>query len=437
MWVRLQLDFSWWDFAFGMSRLMLPHDDTVLRSAIERRFSADGNALTTLSVRSGFDLLLGAMQWPAGSEIVCSALNIPDMTMVARENGIVPVPVDLDFERLAPDLDTIKRAITPKTKAILIAHLYGNFVPLEPIIAIARWHDLMLIEDCAENYDGVYHGHPDADVSLFSFGPLKTATSLAGGVLRTRDARLAQRLRAFHDAWPTQSRIDYFNRLCKYGTMKFFGARWIYPTLRWFAERLVGDVDQFIHYSAKSFRPDEIMSRLRQQPCGPLLASMVRRLERFDHRRIEERTSHGKLLTRLLRDEVVCPGADIEAHNYWLYPVLVADPAKTIAALADAGFDAARAESMHAIDPPADRPELDPVRVRDALEHLVLVPAYPEMPESELRRMAEVLIRVEREATTASAMRVTVKPDETACGVAGYRHDVTPSEVSAESVESR
>ncbi|MBI1830934.1 MAG: DegT/DnrJ/EryC1/StrS family aminotransferase [Planctomycetes bacterium] len=437
MWVRLQLDFSWWDFAFGMSRLCQPHDEIALKNAIERRFAPDGNAITVLSVRSGFDLLLGAMHWPIGSEIVFSAFNIPDMTMVARENGIVPVPADLDFERLAPDLDAIERAITPSTKAILVAHLYGNFVPLEPILAIARRHGLMLIEDCAENYDGVHHGHPGADVSLFSFGPLKTATSLAGGVLRARDSELMQRLRVIHDGWPRQSRLDFFNRLCKYGTMKFFGARWIYPTLRSLARIAVGDVDQLIHHSAKSFRADEIMSRLRQQPCGPLLESMARRLARFDHGRIAARIAHGKLLTRLLRGEVVCPGAGAESHNYWLYPVLVADPDKTIAALAEAGFDATRAESMRGIDPPADRPELDPVRVKDALAHLVLVPCYPEIPESDLRHMAEVLIRTERAASTTEAMRVTVEPFDTACGEAVGRHDATPPAVNAENAARR
>jgi dTDP-4-amino-4,6-dideoxygalactose transaminase len=178
-------------------------------------------------VRSGLDLLLGTMQWPVGSEIVCSALNIPDMTKVIRQHGLVPVPADLDVERLAPNLELLEQAITPRTKAILIAHLYGNFVPLEPILAMARRHGLMLIEDAAEIYDGVYTGHADADVSLFSFGPLKTATALAGGVLRTQDSELFARLKANHERWPTQGRLDYFNRLCKYGTMKFFAARWI------------------------------------------------------------------------------------------------------------------------------------------------------------------------------------------------------------------
>jgi dTDP-4-amino-4,6-dideoxygalactose transaminase len=430
MWVRLQLDFDWWDFAYGITRLGLPLDRTGLAESIAQRWSRDGNAMPVLSVRSGFDLLLGTMQWPAGSEIVCSALNIPDMTMVARQHGLVPVPADLDVERLAPSLELLEQAITPRTKAILVAHLYGNFVPLEPIAAIARRHGLMLIEDAAEIYDGVYTGHPAADVSLFSFGPLKTATSLAGGVLCAQDADLFARMQANHELWPMQGRLDYFNRLCKYGAMKFFGARWIYATTRRMARLVVGDVDKMIHHTAKSFRDDEIMRRLRQQPCGPLLASMARRFAGFDHRRIAERTANGKLLTTLLRGHVVCPGAEVVPHNYWLFPVLVTDTAKMLTALAEAGFDATQVQSMRPIDAPADRPELTPVRVTEALEHMILVPCYPGIPESELRRMADLLIRVEQESSTVSALKVTLQPADTIYG--GDKKDaVVPQEQAA------
>lgn len=413
MWVRLQLDFSWLDFLVGMAHLCRPHDRTAVAQSIERRFSPSGDAVAVLSVRSGLDLLLGTLGWPAGSEIVYSSLNIPDMTMVARQHGIIPVPADLDVERLAPNLNLLENAITPRTRAILVAHLYGNFVPLDPIAALARRHGLMLIEDCAENYDGVYTGHPDADVSLFSFGPLKTATALAGGVMRVKDPGLCVRLRSNHEQWPLQRRLDYFNRLCKYGTLKFFGAPWIYGAARKGASLVTGDVDKMIHHTAKSFREDEIMRRLRQRPCGPLLAAMARRFAHFDHARIAQRTANGKLLTTLLRGHAVCPGAEVEPHNYWLFPVLVSNPVRALAALAEAGFDATQVQSMRAIPAPPDRPDLEPRQTQQALDHMILVPNYAGIPESELRRMADVLVRVETEASNMSALKVTMQPTDT------------------------
>jgi len=434
MWVRLQLDIGWWDIAHGLTRVIQSQNEGELAQAIAERFSPSGLALPVLSVRSGLDLLLGTMQWPVGSEIVYSALNIPDMTMVPAQHGLVPVPADLDLDRLAPNLDLIERAITPRTRAILVAHLYGNFVPLDPIIAIARKHGLMVIEDCAENYDGVYTGHPDADVSLFSFGPLKTATSFAGGVLRVNDPVLFDRLKANHELWPRQSRGDFFNRVVKYSTMKFFGAKWIYGDVRRAIKLAVGDVDKLIHHTAKSFRSDEIMARLRQRPCGPLLASMVRRFATFDHARIAERTKNGRLLTELLRGQVVCPGAEIEPHNYWLYPVMMSDTARAIDALESAGFDATHVQSMCAVVTPADRPELDAVNVREALERMILVPCYPGMPESELRRMATVLIDVERQSSRIEALKVTTKLSDTLVNRLAATPQACVDELNAESV---
>jgi dTDP-4-amino-4,6-dideoxygalactose transaminase len=205
--------------------------------------------------------------------------------------------------------------------------------------------------------------------------------------------------------------------------MKFFASRWTYGTTRRLARLVVGDVDKMIHYTAKSFRDDEILRRLRQRPSGPLLASMARRLGNFDHARIAQRTANGRLLTDLLRGHVLCPGAEVEPHNYWLYPVMMSDTSKAIATLEAAGFDATHVQSMTAIEAPADRPELDPVRTKQALAHMVLVPCYPGMPEAELRRMADVLIKVESESTRVEAMKVTLKSDDTAYDRANQRAD--------------
>ena len=411
MWVRLQLDFGWSELLHGLSCLFWPHNRVALAESIEKRWSADGNAIAVLSVRSGFDLYLEAMQWPAGSEIIYSALNIPDMTMVAKHHGLVPVPADLDMERLAPELDRIEQAITPRTRAILVAHLYGSFVPLEPILALARKHNLMVIEDAAEVYDGVYTGHPDADISLFSFGPLKTATALAGGVLHAKDPELCTRIRAIHERRPTQSRVNQFNRISKYGTLKFFGAKWIYAAVRRVVKLLVGDVDQFIQHSAKSFAAD--IAPLRQRPSTPLLAMMARRCANFDHERIRRRTANGRYLANHLRGQVTCPGGDVGTHNYWLFPVMMHDPDRALAVLEAAGFDASRVQSMRAVPAPPDRAELEPVQLTEALPHILLLPCYPDIPEAELTRMADVLIEVEKQSSLVSALKVTLQPTDT------------------------
>ena len=145
--------------------------------------------ILSLSVRSGLDLLLTALELPAGSEMIVSAVTIPDMVRIVEHHRLVPVPVDVDGRTLQPVLEHLERSITPRTRAILVAHLFGTHIDMVPIIELAKQHDLLVIEDCAQAFVGsAYAGHPDSDCALFSFGPIKTATALGGAVVPVRDA---------------------------------------------------------------------------------------------------------------------------------------------------------------------------------------------------------------------------------------------------------
>ena len=163
--------------------------------------------------RSAVDsiLLLQELHLPRGSEILISAVTIPDMLRIIEHHGLVPVPVDLDPLTAAPQADLLDQAITSRTSALLVAHLFGSRICLDPFIEFARQHDLLLIEDCAQAYCGPqFSGHPESDVSLFSFGPIKASTALAGGILRLRDRKLAEQMRVLQATYPVQTRRSYF-----------------------------------------------------------------------------------------------------------------------------------------------------------------------------------------------------------------------------------
>src|SRR5580704_16409678 len=164
MWVRKRLDVGWLDLASALVNCVAPRRRAALVARLERLWSHGDDALACLSVRSGFDLWLSAVKLPPGSEVLVSAITIPDMVRIIREHGLVPVPVDVDPDRLAIDLEGLKRAVTPRTRAILVAHLFGTRQPLEAIAEFARDHELLLVEDCAQSFVGSgYTGHPEAD----------------------------------------------------------------------------------------------------------------------------------------------------------------------------------------------------------------------------------------------------------------------------------
>ncbi len=234
MWVRKRLDIQWSDLGSALRDCLTRWNAAALADHLEDLWSASGDALPCLSVRTGFDLWLRSLQLPHGSEVLVSAITIRDMVRIIEEHGLVPVPVDLNPDDLSVNLESLRRAITPKTRAVLVAHLFGTRQPLEPVLEIAREHKLLVAEDCAQAYAGRHFtGHPEADASMFSFGSIKTATALGGAMLRVRDPEVLVRMRQYHAQYPVQPRGTFAKKVLKYSMMKVMSYG---PTfVRWWA----------------------------------------------------------------------------------------------------------------------------------------------------------------------------------------------------------
>lgn len=131
---------------------------------------------------------------------------VPDMTFIATANavdmaGAIPVLVDVD-ENMLISPDTIKKAITPKTKAIMPVHVTGRGCDMEAILEIAREHNLIVIEDAAEalssKHNGKYLG-TWGHAGCFSFSPNKTITTGQGGMIVTNDENIIDTLLMLKD----------------------------------------------------------------------------------------------------------------------------------------------------------------------------------------------------------------------------------------------
>src|SRR5690348_887588 len=152
---RKQLDIRWRDLAAAMLRCLFPGDAAKWEAQICRTFAPDRPVLVTFAVRAGFDLFLKAQAWPAGSEILMSALTIREMADIARKHDLVPVPLDLNLSKLAPEVSAMEAAITPRTRAVVIAHVFGSRVDMDPFIAVAKRRGLLVLEDCAQAFTGM------------------------------------------------------------------------------------------------------------------------------------------------------------------------------------------------------------------------------------------------------------------------------------------
>jgi perosamine synthetase len=157
--------------------------------------------------------ILKAMQFPAGSEIIVPALTFWVVPEIARVVGLKPVFADIDPQTFTLSPQAMERAITPNTRAVLPTHLYGLPCDLDPILALARRHNLKVIEDCAHSLGATYRGQPVGtfgDASFFSFQGFKPLNTFGGGMAWMRDADLAKRVGEFADSepWPSEQRVS-------------------------------------------------------------------------------------------------------------------------------------------------------------------------------------------------------------------------------------
>jgi perosamine synthetase len=385
---RLSLDVGWADLLVGTGACLVARDHERLRASVEARFG-DG-ALVALSARSALDLYLAARAFPPGSEVLVSALTIPDMPRVLREHGLVPVPVDVDPATLAPREEDLARATTVRTRALLVAHLFGSLVDTEPLVAFARARGLELWEDGAQAFAGdAWRGHPESALVLWSFGTIKTATALGGGVALVRDAGTRARMSELAAAWPVQGRAHAAQKVLKAAVLRALGARALFTPFAHLLALVGRDRDEFLHGLVRGFPGPHFFPSIRRQPSAPLLALFARRLAGDSHARVRMRAAAGEELARRLPDSLVLAGARALRRTHWVFPLRSRDPDALVGVLRRAGFDATRRSSLRVVEaPPGRAAALDASALLDELVFVPLVPARARDFERLVRALA-------------------------------------------------
>jgi perosamine synthetase len=167
----------------------------------EKRFAEKigvGYAVAASSGTAAIHLALNVLDLQEHDEVI-----VPDFTMISPvlavlACGAIPVPIDAD-ETWNIDPDTIERAITEKTRAILVVHTYGHPARIDRIVDIARRNNLRIVEDAAEALGARAFGRAVGsfgDLAIFSFYANKVLTTGEGGMVVTNDPRLCERLRS-------------------------------------------------------------------------------------------------------------------------------------------------------------------------------------------------------------------------------------------------
>lgn len=171
----------------------------------ETKMSTTVNRKYGIAVSNGtaaLEIAVQALGIGEGDEVIMPTFTIISCAMAVTKVGAVPVLVDCDMVTWNMKVDEIEAKITPKTKAIMVAHMYGLPVEMDKVLELAQKYNLKVIEDAAEMHGQTYQGKPCGsfgDISTFSFYPNKHVTTGEGGMIVTDDEELAERCRSYRN----------------------------------------------------------------------------------------------------------------------------------------------------------------------------------------------------------------------------------------------
>jgi dTDP-4-amino-4,6-dideoxygalactose transaminase len=178
--------------------------------AFEAEFAAASGAAHAVGVGTGTDaitLILRALGIGPGDEVITPPLSAAYSALAVMMAGARPVFADIDTARLTMNPAAVEAAITPRTRALLPVHLYGQPADLDSLAAIAARHALALVEDAAQAHLATAGGRPVGTIGVagaFSFYPTKNLGALGdGGAVITGDGALAARIRRLRNGGQT------------------------------------------------------------------------------------------------------------------------------------------------------------------------------------------------------------------------------------------
>jgi len=161
-----------------------------------------GSSANLLALSALTSPRLGDRALRPGDEVITVAAGFPTTVTPILQNGLIPVYVDVDLSTYVANEVALEEAISPKTRAIMMAHTLGNPFNLELVAKLAEKHNLWVIEDSCDGLGGTYRGQTlgsFGDLSTFSFYPAHHITTGEGGAVLTKKASMKPIVESFRD----------------------------------------------------------------------------------------------------------------------------------------------------------------------------------------------------------------------------------------------
>lgn len=389
MWIQKKLDISWnhliFSLLFPFPSLFL-YRDKLLKS-ISSLWSDKCHSFVCLSVRTGFDLLLSALNFSEGGEIIVAAINIPHMFKIIEDHKLKAVPVDIDIETLQPDIAALKSKINRNTRAVMVTHLFGAKIDIEPVREAIKNENILLIEDSSQ-YLYELNEELRSDIKMNSFGTIKTTTALGGAILSVRDAGLFEELKKRYSHYAPQSEISYKIKVLKTILLKFISSRPVFKMINVICALFKIDIDKMMYQATKSFTGSDFYKKIRMRPSKQLLQMLAKRLAGRSRSDIDRHREECVKLNECLSRRYAIPGIKAKHHIYWVCAVLSAELKNKTSYFRSENFFMS---SQHGICCYGGAGAEDLKNSETIINSVVYLPFYPEMPPLEKKRLESLL----------------------------------------------
>lgn len=161
-----------------------------------------GSSANLLALSALTSDVFGDKALKPGDEVITLAASFPTTVNPIIQNRLIPVFVDVDLNTKNVSIENLRKAISPKTKAIMMAHALGNPMPLKELVSLCKEHNLWLVEDCCDALGATYQGKPVGTfghVATYSFYPAHQMTMGEGGAVVTNNSLVSRSVRQFRD----------------------------------------------------------------------------------------------------------------------------------------------------------------------------------------------------------------------------------------------
>jgi len=184
-----------------------------------REYLSVEHAITFDSGRTALYAALESLGVDKGDEVLVQAYTCVVVVNAIKWTGATPVFVDIGGSDLTMNPEEVSKSITKNTKAMIIQHTFGLPAKIDPLMHIAREHNIKTIEDSAHTLGTTYKGQQTgtfADIGMFSFGSDKVVSCVRGGALVTRDGGYARSIQKYHDTLPETNFFRIWQHLMHY-----------------------------------------------------------------------------------------------------------------------------------------------------------------------------------------------------------------------------